>query len=126
VTWLGLTLEPGAHRRRIAARIEEHFEAGLLDEAERLRARYGEDPPAFSALGYREAFDVLAGRIDIETAKARDAVRTWAYARRQRTWFRAEPDIGWLDAGQGTMSAAAAHLAPFLGDIGRAHYAGVR
>jgi len=124
VTWLGLTREPGAHRHSIAARVDHHFEAGLLDEAERLRARYPEDLPAFSAMGYREAFDVLAGRCSLEEAKARDARRTWAYARRQRTWFRAESDVEWLEAGEGSVGLAAAALAPFLQGIGRADYAG--
>jgi len=126
VTWLGLTREPVAHRRAIAVRIEEHFETGLLDEAERLRSRYGEDLSAFSAMGYREAFDVLAGRCSIEEAKARDAQRTWAYARRQRTWFRAEPDVWWLEAGEGSVKSAATALSSFLRGIGHADYAGGR
>jgi tRNA dimethylallyltransferase len=123
-TWLGLRLDPDAHRQRIRARIEEHFEAGLLDEAERLRARYPEDLPAFSAMGYREAFAVLGGRISVDEARTHDAQRTWAYARRQRTWFRAEPGIAWLDVGEGAIGSAAATLAPFLREIGRADYAG--
>ena len=125
VTWLGLRLDDVEHRRRIESRIDEHFENGLLDEAERLRARYPEDLIAFSAMGYREAFDVLAGRTDIEAAKTTDANRTWAYARRQRTWFRSEPDITWLDAGEGSADAARATLAPWLEQIGRGDYAGL-
>jgi tRNA dimethylallyltransferase len=124
VTWLGLRQETAAHRRAIAARIEAHFAGGLLDEAERLRSRYPEELPAFSAMGYREAFDVLAGRIDVPTAKACDAQRTWAYARRQRTWFRSEPGITWLSAGEGSAAQARRVLSPFLGDIGRDQYAG--
>ncbi len=123
VTWLGLAPHPDTHRRNIEARIEHHFASGLLDEAERLGARYRTDLPAFSAMGYREAFDVLAGRIDIDEAKARDAKRTWAYARRQRTWFRAEPDITWLEAEEGSTGGAAEALSRFLRDIGRGDYA---
>jgi len=126
VTWLGLRLEPAQHRRRIRARVEEHFERGLLDEAERLRARYPQDLRAFSAMGYREAFDVLAERCTVAEAMSRDADRTWAYARRQRTWFRSEPDIAWLEAGEGSHDAALAWLRPWLGQIGRADYAGGR
>ena len=126
VTWLGLTLEPDAHRRRIRERIDSHFAAGLLDEAAALLERYPEELPAFSAMGYREAFDVLAGRCSLDEAMARDASRTWSYARRQRTWFRAEPDIAWLEAGEGLTGQAAARLTPWLGDIGRDDYAGPR
>jgi tRNA A37 N6-isopentenylltransferase MiaA len=67
---------------------------------------------------------VAADRIDLASAKARDAQRTWAYARRQRTWFRSEPDIAWLPAGEGSAGRALRILAPFLGRIGRADYAG--
>ena len=81
---------------------------GLLDEAAGLRARYAEDLPAFSAIGYREAFDVLAGRADLETAIATTVARTRAYAKRQRTWFRSQPDITWLDADEDPASTALA------------------
>jgi tRNA dimethylallyltransferase len=114
-TWLGLTCEPAEHRRAIEERARQQFASGLLDEAARLRARFGEDLPAFSAMGYREAFDVLAGHGDLECAIAADARRTWAYARRQRTWFRTEPDIAWLPAGPGLPERALAVLAPALG-----------
>ncbi len=124
--WLGLRRPPPAHRRAIESRVDAHFAGGLLEEAERLRTRYAEDLPAFSAMGYREAFDVLAGRRDIADAKAHDAQRTWAYARRQRTWFRSEPDITWLEAGEGSVTAAGRLLDPFLGHIGRRDYAGAR
>ena len=107
VTWLGLRLEDAEHRRRIASRIDEHFERGLLEEAARLRERYPEDLSPFSAMGYREAFDVLAGRSDLETAKTVDASRTWAYARRQRTWFRAEPRSPGSPRGRGRSRAHA-------------------
>jgi tRNA dimethylallyltransferase len=126
VTWIGLRREPEPHRHDIAMRIEEHFASGLLDEAARLRDRYPEDLTAFSAMGYREAFDVLAGRCSTDEAKARDANRTWAYVRRQRTWFRSEPDVSWLPAGEGSLEAAATALAPFLRGIGRDDYAGPR
>jgi tRNA dimethylallyltransferase len=123
VLWLGITREATAHRRAIEARVDEQFAAGLLDEARTLRERYPEDLPAFSAMGYREAFDVLAGRCDLRRAKAVDAQRTWAYARRQRTWFRSEPDIRWLEAGEGLPERAGAVVEPFLQHIGHGGYA---
>jgi tRNA dimethylallyltransferase len=124
VLWLGLVREPTEHRQAIAARVDEQFAAGLLDEADGLRRRFGEFLPAFSAMGYREAFDVLAGRADLASAKATDAQRTWVYARRQGTWFRSEPDIHWLAAGEGCVAHAWRVLAPFLLSLGRDDYAG--
>jgi tRNA dimethylallyltransferase len=124
--WLGLRWDDPGHRAAIDARVEAQFAGGLLEESERLRARYPEELTAFSAMGYREAFDVLAGRATVDEAKAADAQRTWRYARRQRTWFRREPGITWIDAGEGALQAARATLAPFLEDIGRDVYAGSR
>jgi tRNA dimethylallyltransferase len=104
-TWLGVRLPRDEQDSRIARRAAEQFAAGLVDEAVGLRARYGVHPRAFSAFGYFEALAVADGEIDVETAVARDVGRTRAYARRQATWFRSEPGVGWLDAGDPTTAA---------------------
>jgi tRNA dimethylallyltransferase len=98
VAWLGLSVDPATHRRWIAARARTQFEAGLLNEAKALRERYDPALPAFSAIGYREAWAVLDGTMTPEQAVAEDARRNVAFAKRQRTWFRSEPDVHWLDA----------------------------
>ncbi len=98
VAWLALTVDPVAHRARIVARARAQFEAGLVEEADRLRSRFDPSLPAFSAIGYREAWAVLDGQATVEEAIRLDAARNVAFARRQRTWFRAEPDLEWLDA----------------------------
>ena len=95
--WLGLDLPTEDHRRRIAARARAQFDAGLIDEAVALRERYDPRLPAFSAIGYREAWAVADGAITREVAIEVDARRNAAFAKRQRTWFRAEPDVTWLD-----------------------------
>jgi tRNA dimethylallyltransferase len=114
VLWLGLTRDPAGHRRTIEARARRQFASGLLEEARSLLERYPEDLPAFSAIGYREAFDVLAGRAERARAVAADAQRTWAYARRQGTWFRAEPDLVWLDPACDDGAAAHELVSGFL------------
>ncbi len=96
--WIVLDVEPSTHRAWIAARARAQFEAGLLDEAAALRARYDPDLPAFSAIGYREAWAVLDGQLDLAAAIELDARRNVAFARRQRIWFRGEPDAVWVDA----------------------------
>jgi tRNA dimethylallyltransferase len=112
--WIGVTRQTADHRTAIGARARQQFEEGLLGEADGLRARYPEELPAFSAMGYREAFDVLAGRTELDGAVAADARRTWAYARRQRTWFRSEPGIAWLPAGEGLVERAMAAIGPAI------------
>ena len=108
VAWLGLDLDRGTHARWIASRARGQFEAGLIEEARSLRERYDPTLPAFSAIGYREAWSVLDGAASLEEAIAADARRNVAFARRQRTWFRSEPGIEWLDAADPDAAPAAA------------------
>lgn len=96
VRWLGLHVHDAPHRSWIANRARAQFDAGLVEEAQRLRERYDPALPAFSAIGYREAWAILDGEIDRESAIERDAQRNVAFAKRQSTWFRSEPDIEWL------------------------------
>jgi tRNA dimethylallyltransferase len=115
IVWLGLSVEPAAHRQRIATRAQEQFDAGLVDEARALRDRFDPALPAFSAIGYREAWAVLDGELDRDAAIEVDARRNVAFARRQRTWFRSEPGIGWLDATERLPTdAALERIAPII------------
>ncbi|MEA2536240.1 MAG: tRNA dimethylallyltransferase [Chloroflexota bacterium] len=98
VTWLGLSVAPAVHRGRIGERARGQFAAGLIEEARGLRERFDPARPAFSAIGYREAWAVLDGRASVDEAIEVDIARNVAFAKRQRTWFRAEPEIVWLDA----------------------------
>ena len=96
--WLGLTVEPSPHAERITERARSQFAAGLIDEARALRERFDPSLPAFSAIGYREAWAVINGQLTRDVAIELDARRNVSFAKRQRTWFRAEPGITWLDA----------------------------
>ncbi|MFM7074330.1 MAG: tRNA (adenosine(37)-N6)-dimethylallyltransferase MiaA [Planctomycetota bacterium] len=75
--------------RRIESRVEQMFAAGLVNEAAGLRVRYGTlGRTASQAVGYREAFGHLDGRLSLAEAIMRVQVRTRQFARRQETWFR--------------------------------------
>jgi len=117
--WIGLEVDPPTHRRWIETRARAQFDAGLIDEAGRLRERYDAALPAFSAIGYREAWAVLDGQLTREAAIAEDARRNVAFAKRQRTWFRSEPDIRWLPAGDAATSDAAFVVATGLAAAAR-------
>jgi tRNA dimethylallyltransferase len=108
VAWLGLRLAPDVHRAWIGRRAREQFDAGLVEEAAALRQRFDPGLPAFSAIGYREAWAVLDGQLDREAAIALDARRNEQFAKRQATWFRSEPGIEWLDAAAGNEALATA------------------
>jgi tRNA dimethylallyltransferase len=113
--WLGVGVGPAIHREWISERAQAQFAAGLLDEARELRMRFDPSLPAFSAIGYREAWSVLDGRMTLDDAIALDIQRNVAFARRQRTWFRSEPGIAWLDASLDLVESARAVVDRMLG-----------
>ncbi len=101
IAWIGLRVAPDVHAGWVAQRAAAQFAGGLLDEARTLRERFDPSLPAFSAIGYREAWEVIDGSRSVDDAIALDAARNVAFAKRQRTWFRAEPDIQWIGVGVG-------------------------
>ena len=111
IVWLGLTVTPAAHAERIAKRARAQFDAGLVEEARALRERFDPGLPAFSAIGYREAWAVIDGELTRDGAVELDAQRNIAFARRQATWFRSESDLTWLDATDALPGSAALYLA---------------
>ena len=73
------------------------FAGGILAEAAALAARGLRPGHATSrTIGYREAFAVLAGTMDLALAVAAATRATRQFARRQRTWFRAERGAQWI------------------------------
>ena len=53
--------------------------------------------PLLNTLGYQEMKQYLAGDIKLEEAKELTILHTRQFAKRQRTWFRAYPEIEWFD-----------------------------
>jgi tRNA dimethylallyltransferase len=107
----GLWIEPDVLRRRVAARAEAMFRGGLIDEVRGLLAAGSLSETAREAIGYAEAIDFLGGRCTLEEAISRSATRTCQLAKRQRTWFRHQMPVRWIDAtGMDTERAAAAVL----------------
>ena len=90
--------------RRIAQRTEAMLAAGLLEEAEAI----GGDAVAASAVGYPQALGYLRGWITREELRTTLERATRRYARRQRAWFRSEPDVHWL--AQSEVEAAAREM----------------
>jgi len=94
---LGLNPDRAALYERINRRAKRMFAAGLVDETMHLLARYGDRAWPLSALGYRQAVEMLRGELtrDEAIAAAQQAHRN--YAKRQMTWFRREPEVQWLE-----------------------------
>ena len=95
---VGLMLKPVDLAVRIERRVEDMFAAGLVAEVEKLLADGGAlSDTAMHAIGYAEAMDLVAGRCSREDAVARTVVRTRQLAKRQRTWFRGQLNVGWIE-----------------------------
>lgn len=95
---VGLRWPREAIHERADRRVVAMFEGGLLDEARGLVERYGRDFDALRSIGYREALEVLDGRITVEQAIERTQVETHRLIRMQANWFREDdPRIEWVD-----------------------------
>ncbi len=89
-------IDPGdALAARVEGRLDGMLAAGLLDEVEHLSGRMG--PTAAQAVGYRQLLPVVRGERSVEEGRAAALRATRALAKRQRTFFRRDPRIGWVD-----------------------------
>jgi len=94
---IGLDCDIDVLGDRIKQRTEQMLERGWLAEVEYLCKKYGCDLPLLNTLGYQEIKQYLAGDIKLEEAKELTILHTRQFAKRQRTWFRAYPEIEWFD-----------------------------
>ncbi len=83
--------------QRINQRVEEMFQAGLVEEVRGLLERFPKSSNAFKAIGYRQVTEYLDGRLSLAQAIEETKTQSRHYAKRQVTWFRSDPDIVWLD-----------------------------
>lgn len=109
---LGLTLPLDALTPRLEARIEAMLHAGAVDEVRRALETNPADAPGLSGIGGPELAAYLAGQATLAEAKVAWLAATRAYAKRQMTWFRKEPNVTWFRPGehQAMISTVAAWL----------------
>jgi len=95
---LGLTIERQALYSRIDDRVDGMIAGGLLREVEALlHAGYSDAVTATQAIGYKELVPVVLEGASLASAVEDIKRATRRYAKRQLTWFRADPRIRWLD-----------------------------
>ncbi|NYI45963.1 tRNA dimethylallyltransferase [Nocardioides aromaticivorans] len=94
---IGVEIERDVLEERIRERVRTMFDAGLLDETERLLANgLAEGRTASRAIGYPQAVAVLAGEMDVAEAQERTVIATRRFARRQMAWWKNDPRITWV------------------------------
>ena len=98
---IGLDRPTGQLDERIGHRVERMFAAGLVGEVRELLGRgLAAGRTASTALGYRQVITALNGYTTLEQAAADTAAATRRFVRRQRSWFRRDRRVRWLDAGR--------------------------
>jgi tRNA dimethylallyltransferase len=81
---------------RIERRVDAMLDAGWIEEVRRLLdGGIAPGCPALRALGYPEIVAVIRGELSEAAARDRIILATRQFAKRQRTWFRAVPDVMW-------------------------------
>lgn len=94
---IGLDCDMEVLTKRIEQRTNQMLESGWIAEVEYLGQKYGWELPLLNTLGYQEIKQYLAGDIKLEEAKDLTILHTRQFSKRQRTWFRAYPEIEWFD-----------------------------
>ncbi|MBI5231356.1 MAG: tRNA (adenosine(37)-N6)-dimethylallyltransferase MiaA [Coriobacteriales bacterium] len=106
--WIGLAMNRQALYDRIDARVDAMIDKGLLDEVRLLLdSGFRDALTAGQAIGYKELVGVIERHERLEDAVAAIKQASRRYAKRQLTWFRADPRVRWLDVTDLSLSAAA-------------------
>lgn len=105
---VGLTMDRELLYQRIDARVDAMVEAGLLDEIRGLLETGLRDAlTAKQAIGYKEFVPVIEQGSDMGQALWAVKQASRRYAKRQLTWFRADPRVQWIDVTDMSLQHAA-------------------
>jgi tRNA dimethylallyltransferase len=93
----GLVMDREHLRERIDLRVDRMWEAGFVDEVDRLITQGIKDgATAQRALGYAQIIAMREGTMTEEEAKEDTKRASRQYARRQETWFSRDARIQWV------------------------------
>jgi tRNA dimethylallyltransferase len=96
---IGLCCEREDLYKRVELRVERMVELGWVDEVRSLlKQGYGPGLKSMQSIGYRHILSHLFGDLTLEEAVRLIKRDTRRYAKRQITWFKADPEISWFPA----------------------------
>ncbi|GHE14498.1 tRNA (adenosine(37)-N6)-dimethylallyltransferase MiaA [Klenkia taihuensis] len=96
---VGLDRDPAELDERVALRVDRMWADGFVDEVVGLAADgLREGPTASRALGYAQVLRQLDGELTAQEAQEETVRTTRRFVRRQRSWFRRDTAVTWLDA----------------------------
>jgi tRNA dimethylallyltransferase len=94
---IGVDIDRPTLDARIEQRVDHMFEAGFVDEVDRLlQDGLAEGRTASRAIGYAQVASYLRGQLSLAEARERTTSATRRFARRQDSWFRKDPRIVWV------------------------------
>ncbi|MDN2502384.1 tRNA (adenosine(37)-N6)-dimethylallyltransferase MiaA [Nocardia nova] len=111
-TIIGVDRETAELDARIETRTETMFAQGLVDEVRELIGRgLRRGRTARRAIGYAQVLAHLDNEYDLSHARERTLIGTRRYVRRQRSWFRRDPRVHWVDGADPRLAdAVLAHV----------------
>ena len=97
--FIGLAVDPAVLAERINARVDQMVSDGLVEEVrDLLEGGFREGITSPQAIGYKEFVAYIEGTCSLDEAMESVKLSTRRYAKRQRTWFRKDKRIRWIDA----------------------------
>jgi len=124
---LGVDRDTAELDERIERRTALMFAAGLVEEVRGLvECGLRAGVTARRAIGYAQVLAHLDGEYDLRHAEERTLIGTRRYVRRQRSWFRRDPRVRWLDGADPdlvttALGLIAEHSATGIGSIATRH-----
>lgn len=94
---IGLTVDSDDLNARIESRVNDMVKNGLIDEVKGLYEKYGADCSALNAPGYKAFKKYIDGEVELDEAKAEFARNDRLLAKRQKTWFKRNKSIQWVN-----------------------------
>lgn len=93
--FIGYNLSKEILYKRINKRVDKMIEDGLVNEVKNLR-KY-KNLNALNTVGYKEIFDFLDSKINLDEAIEQIKRNTKKYSKRQMTWFKKYKNVLWID-----------------------------
>lgn len=97
---VGLQRDRSELNERIQKRTEQMVQGGFIEEVKTLLNKYGSDNEAMSGIGYRTFVKYINGELSLEDAKVEFVRGDKSLAKRQRTWFKRNKSIHWIEPSQ--------------------------
>jgi len=94
----GISVDRALLYERIDERVDLMLASGLLNEVRGLLAAgFSRDLKSMRSIGYKEVASHLGGELSAAEMSRLIKLNTRHYAKRQLTWFKADPDIMWFE-----------------------------